>query len=53
MKLFDGGEGTAREMKRRLEAAGLRNPSETVGTVEIRNSKDEKKVELCKMLLKD
>ena len=53
VKLFDGGEGTAREMKRRLEAAGLRNPSETVGTVEIRNSKDEKKVELCKMLLKD
>ena len=53
VKLFDGGEGTARQMKRRLEAAGLRNPSETVGTVEIRNSKDEKKVELCKMLLKD
>ena len=53
VKLFDGGEGTAREMERRLEAAGLRNPSETVGTVEIRNSKDEKKVELCKMLLKD
>lgn len=53
VKLFDGGEGTAREMRRRLDEIGLLNPSSSEGTVVIRNSLDEKKVELCKMLLKD
>lgn len=51
VQLFDGGEGTAREMKRRLAEAGLLNPSKEAGKVEIRNSLDQKKIELCKKLL--
>ena len=50
--IFDGGEGTAREMKRRLAEADLLNPSEKPGTVEFRNSlNDDKKLQLCQQLL--
>lgn len=52
VKVFDGGEGTAREMKRRLAVADLLNPSEEKGVVDFRNSlNDTKKLELCKWLL--
>ncbi len=50
--IFDGGEGTARELKRRLTEAGLINPSNEAGYVRFENSSgDEKKIELCKNLL--
>jgi len=50
--VFDGGEGTAREMKRRLGEAGLLNPSTESGKVVFQNSlQDEKKLELCQKLL--
>lgn len=50
--IFDGGEGTAREMKRRLGEANLLNPSKERGTVTFLNSlEDEKKIQLCKWLL--
>ena len=49
--VFDGGEGTAREMRRRLEEADLLNPSREKGSVDFQNSlEDEKKIELCKFL---
>lgn len=51
-KIFDGGEGTAREMKRRLQAAELLNPKEGKGTVVFRNSiPSEEKIQLCWRLL--
>ena len=50
--IFDGGEGTAREMKRRLGVADLLNPSTEAGKVVFQNSLyDEKKLQLCKQLL--
>ncbi len=50
--IFDGGEGTARETRRRLEASGLLNPSENDGKIEILNSSnDARLVELSKKLL--
>lgn len=50
--IFDGGEGTAREMKRRLGQADLLNPSREPGKVLFLNSlQDEKKLELCEQLL--
>lgn len=50
--VFDGGEGTAREMRRRLAEAGLLNPSAEKGHVDFQNSlADEKKIKLCEMLL--
>ena len=50
--IFDGGEGTAREMRRRMTEAGLLNNSGEKGTVTFENSsKDEAKVELCQRLL--
>lgn len=49
--VFDGGAGTAREMKRRLEEAGLLNSSQSQGNVEFCNSlNDEKKQELARKL---
>lgn len=50
--IFDGGEGTAREMRRRLAEADLLNPSTERGKVEFQNSlEDEKKIQLCQQLL--
>ena len=50
--VFDGGEGTAREMRRRLAEADLLNPSETQGTVDFQNSLEStSKIELCNFLL--
>lgn len=50
--IFDGGAGTAREMRRRLAAAGLLSPSETPGTVTFENSlATEEELELCQRLL--
>ena len=50
--ILDGGEGTAREMKRRLEVAGLLNPSKEKGEILFENSlEDENKIKLCKWLL--
>ena len=50
--IFDGGEGTARELKRRLLEAGLGNPSTQPGMVMFENSlEDEAKIALCNMLL--
>lgn len=50
--VFDGGEGTAREMRRRLAEADLLNPSAEKGIVNFQNSlEDSKKIELCQKLL--
>ena len=52
VKIFDGGEGTARETRRRLEVADLLCPEDQVGVIEIYNSSnDEKMIELSKKLL--
>ena len=49
--IFDGGEGTARETRRRLEADGLLSPSSLRGTVEIINtSGSERLIELSRRL---
>ena len=53
MAIFDGGEGTAREMRRRLAAADLLNPSEEAGWVRFENSvATEAELALCQRLLK-
>lgn len=50
--IFDGGAGTARETKRRLTECGLVNPSAERGTVVLKNSSEEEKMqELGQMLL--
>ena len=52
VEVFDGGEGTAREMKRRLAEADLLNERQETGTVYFQNSlEDEKKIQLCEWLL--
>ena len=52
VEVFDGGEGTAREMKRRLAEADLLNDRQEMGTVDFQNSlEDEKKIQLCEWLL--
>jgi glutamate racemase len=49
--VFDGGEGTAKEMKRRLGEAGLLTSRTGQGNVEFRNSlKSEEKLRLCRKL---
>lgn len=51
VKIFDGGEGTAREMKRRLKEADLLNDKTEAGTIVFRNSlSDSDKISLCKKL---
>ena len=54
VKIFDGGEGTAREMRRRLKEAGLLTAQETSGTVIFDNSLEgnekEEKIALCENL---
>ena len=50
--IFDGGEGTAREMHRRLAEAGLLNPSQERGHVQFENSlSTEAELALCERLL--
>lgn len=50
--IFDGGAGTAREVRRRLQVAGLLNESLQPGEIRFENSsQDMGKVELCKKLL--
>lgn len=50
--IFDGGNGTAREMKRRLSAAGKLSDAEGKGEVEFLNSRDtSEEQELCEYLL--
>ena len=50
--IFDGGGGTAREMKRRLSASGLLRETEREGTVTFINSRDTKEIiDFCKHLL--
>ncbi len=50
--VFDGGEGTAREMKRRLGEANLLRNREEKGQVTFLNSlENQEKIELCKWLL--
>lgn len=51
--VFDGGEGTAREMKRRLAEADLLNPSDEQGTIIFENSLEDniEKIALCRRLL--
>ena len=52
VKIFDGGEGTAREMKRRLGERKLLCSKREKGSIIFENSlTDEKKIELCKYLL--
>ena len=52
VKIYDGGNGTAREMRRRLEEAGLRNPSSEGGAVTFLNSRNTpEEQELCNFLL--
>ena len=52
VQIFDGGEGTARETRRRLEAADLLCSDTQVGIIEIYNSSNnEKMIELSKRLL--
>lgn len=52
VKIFDGGEGTARETRRRLEVANLLCPEDQVGVIDICNSSnDEQMLELSKRLL--
>lgn len=52
VRIFDGGEGTAKEMKRRLKEADLLSISESQGRVEFQNSLyDINKIQLCKKLL--
>lgn len=54
VQVFDGAEGTAREMKRRLQEAGLLENATKPGTVRFENSlegeKNRQKVLLCEQL---
>lgn len=51
VRIFDGGEGTAREMRRRLDVAGLLRGEDRQGSIDFRNSlDDENKLELCHRL---
>ena len=50
--IFDGGNGTAREMKRRLSSAGKLSDAEGKGKVEFINSRNTaEELELCRYLL--
>jgi len=52
VRIYDGGAGTAKETRRRLEAAGLLNNRSSRGRIEIINSSDDERlIELSKMLL--
>ena len=49
--LYEGGPGTARETRRRLEAAGLIADRTTEGKIIIENSLSDEKVRICRKLL--
>lgn len=50
--IYDGGPGTAREMRRRLDVAGLLNPDQGQGSVRFLNSRNTpEELALCEMLL--
>lgn len=50
--IYDGGNGTAREMKRRLQVAGKLSASDVRGNVSFMNSRDtEEERRLCEFLL--
>lgn len=50
--IFDGGEGTARQMRRKLAEADLLNPSSMKGQVRFENSlRTDEKIQLCQQLL--
>lgn len=52
VRVFDGGEGTAREMRRRIAEVGLLTDKTTAGKVVFENSSEDKhKIMLCKELL--
>ena len=51
VRIFDGGEGTARETFRRLAEAGLLNPGPEPGRVEIINTAGPELIRLCYQLL--
>ena len=51
VKIIDGSIGTAKELKRRLEANELINDSTEKGTVVFENSKNtEEEIDLCRRL---
>lgn len=51
-KIFDGGKGTAKELKRKLELSKTLNTQNNIGTVTFFNSsQDPNKIELSKLLL--
>lgn len=53
IKIFNGSYGTARELKRRLEASGLKSSEITHGSIRIYNSSsDVRLISLCHKLLK-
>ena len=52
VQIIDGGEGTARHTRRKLEEAGLLSENDGEGMIEILNSSgDEKMIEISKKLL--
>ena len=52
VRIYDGGNGTARETRRRLEAAGLLSVKTFGGTVEFYNSRETKEMlSLCRKLM--
>ena len=52
VRIYDGGEGTARETRRRLDVINLLNHEQKKGRVEIINSSDDKRlIKLSEMLL--
>ena len=52
VQIFDGGEGTAREMRRRLAEKGLLREEERRGNIVFQNSlADDTKIALCRRLL--
>lgn len=48
--LFDGGEGTARELLRRLKGMNIENTGKNKGEIKFLNSKNEDEIELSKRL---
>ena len=50
--MFDGGAGTARELRRRMRESGILNPSEEKGEISILNSRETaEEIALCEKLL--